>query len=342
MRSQDFILATLLILAPFGATAADLVVWWDKGYSAQEDKALKEIIAAFEQASGKQVEVTFYPDAELPTKIDAAIEAGQPPDFAYRGWVSENIARWAFDDRLVDLRDTIGSFANLFDAHALDGVTFANGRTGRRGLYGLPIGRVAYYFHVWKASWSRRVSRLPTSRRSGSLSGRSGAIRCSQPCGSLSVVTTSGASNMSATSADTWVGFYQFMIANDADYVTPDGKLLLDDANTRQKLAKAIDSYTAIYRKGCTPPDAVNWSTDDRNNKAFLAQKVVATPNGSLSIPNVLKRERPDAHRNNVATFQWPLGPGGQSFPIWGQVWPAVVFGVAATPLLLSSSSAFS
>ena len=36
--------------------------------------------------------------------------------------------------------------------------------------------------------------------------------------------------NMSATSSDTWVGFYQFMIANDADYVTPDGKLLLDDA----------------------------------------------------------------------------------------------------------------
>jgi multiple sugar transport system substrate-binding protein len=133
--------------------------------------------------------------------------------------------------------------------------------------------------------------------------------------------------NMSATSADTWVGFYQFMIAYDADYVTPDGKLLLDDAKIRQKLAKAIDSYTAIFRKGCTPPDAMNWSTDDRNNKAFLAQTVVATPNGSLSIPNALKRERPDDYRNDMATVQWPLGPGGELFPIWGQVWPAVVFG---------------
>jgi Prokaryotic Cytochrome C oxidase subunit IV len=31
MHSRDFILATLLIVAPFGATAADLVVWWQKG-----------------------------------------------------------------------------------------------------------------------------------------------------------------------------------------------------------------------------------------------------------------------------------------------------------------------
>jgi multiple sugar transport system substrate-binding protein len=117
------------------------------------------------------------------------------------------------------------------------------------------------------------------------------------------------------------------MISYNADYVTPDGKLLLDDAETRRKLANAIDSYTAIYRKGCTPPDAVNWSTDDRNNKAFLAQTVVVTANGSLSIPNALKRERPDDYRNNTATIQWPLGPGGEPFPIWGAVWSAAVFG---------------
>ena len=54
-------------------------------------------------------------------------------------------------------------------------------------------------------------------------------------------------------------------------------------------MVKALDAYTAIYRKGCTPPDAVDWAGID-NNKAFLAQRVVMTSNTSLSIPNALKR----------------------------------------------------
>ena len=90
--------------------------------------------------------------------------------------------------------------------------------------------------------------------------------------------------------------------------MTRDGKLVIDDPEIRQKLIKAIDSYTAIYRKGCTPPDSVSWDGDG-NNQAFLAQTVVMTPNQSLSIPNALKRERPDDYYKNTATIEWPLGP---------------------------------
>ena len=32
-------------MAPLGAQAADLVVWWEEGYYAQEDEAVAEIIA---------------------------------------------------------------------------------------------------------------------------------------------------------------------------------------------------------------------------------------------------------------------------------------------------------
>ena len=34
---------------------------------------------------------------------------------------------------------------------------------------------------------------------------------------------------------------------------------VIDDPEIRRRLVKAIDSYTAVYRKGCTPPDAVTW-----------------------------------------------------------------------------------
>ena len=42
------------------------MVWWQKGAYAQEDEALEETVAAFEQGSGKQVEITFVEKNELP------------------------------------------------------------------------------------------------------------------------------------------------------------------------------------------------------------------------------------------------------------------------------------
>ena len=63
MRARAVVLAVAIVLAPLGAQAADLVVWWDRGYYPQEDEAVREIIDAFEQKSGKQVEVVFYPNS---------------------------------------------------------------------------------------------------------------------------------------------------------------------------------------------------------------------------------------------------------------------------------------
>ena len=39
LRVRAVILASALILAPSGARAADLVIWWEQGYYAQEDAA---------------------------------------------------------------------------------------------------------------------------------------------------------------------------------------------------------------------------------------------------------------------------------------------------------------
>jgi multiple sugar transport system substrate-binding protein len=136
-----------------------------------------------------------------------------------------------------------------------------------------------------------------------------------------------GAGLPMSTGVDTQNGFFPFVAAYQAHYVTRDGRLVIDDPEVRRRLVKAIDSYTAIYRKGCTPPDAVNWSAGDRNNKAFLAQTVVMTVNQTLSIPNALKSERPGDYYENTATIAWPLGPSGEPFPILGgSVMPGLVF----------------
>ena len=130
---------------------------------------------------------------------------------------------------------------------------------------------------------------------------------------------------MSASASDTYLEFYQFVSAYGADYVTREGKLVIDDPKIRQRLVKAIDSYTAIYRKGCTPPDSVAWDDFD-NNKAFLTQAVVMVANPTLSIPNALKpngprtttRKRDDRMAARVAT--------ASHFRSMARLYAAVVF----------------
>jgi multiple sugar transport system substrate-binding protein len=131
---------------------------------------------------------------------------------------------------------------------------------------------------------------------------------------------------MSGEPPDTQVQLFQFFDAYDADYVSRDGRLVIDDPEVRRRLIEAIDAYTAVYRKGCTPPGSISWNSNLDNNKQFLAQAVVTVLNDTLSIPNALKRERPDDYYKNTATIEWPLGPDGKAFPIRGGFYGGVVF----------------
>ena len=149
MRTQDIVLA----MAPLRAQAADLVVWWQKGFYAQEDEAVAEIIAAFEQDTGKQVELVQPTLEELFDMPQAALAAGKPPDFLFGTNVSWQ--QWAYDDRLVDLEIALGPVLDLFDPDVVEAATLLNGRTGRRALYGLPMGRRSIHLHVWNSLLER-------------------------------------------------------------------------------------------------------------------------------------------------------------------------------------------
>jgi hypothetical protein len=53
MRAPTVFVAGALSLAPVGAKAADLVVWWEQGSYSQADEAVVEIVAAFEKKTGQ-------------------------------------------------------------------------------------------------------------------------------------------------------------------------------------------------------------------------------------------------------------------------------------------------
>jgi multiple sugar transport system substrate-binding protein len=328
MPARAVLLVVALILAPLGAHAADLVVWWEKGFYPQEDEAIAEVIAAFEQESGKQVELVLYPQEDLPGEIAAALEEGRPPDFAFGIDTGQTISQWAFDDRLVDLSDAVGHFSDLFDPGTLAWATLLNGKTGQRALYALPVGRSTNHLHVWNSLLQDAGFTLDDIPREWNAFW---SFWCDQVQPALRQAMRRDdvwgvGLNMSGEPSETWVQFLQFVAAYDADYVTPDGRLVIDEPGVRKNLVRAMEAYTSLYRKGCVPPDAVSWVTGAYNNQQFLAQAIVMTPNETLSIPNALKAERPDDYHKNVATIEWPLGPTGKPFAIWGFVFSAVVF----------------
>ena len=102
MSRNAVMLAAALVMAPASVRAADLVVWWFKGFYEQEDAAVREIIAAFEQESGKQVELVQPTLKEMIDQANAALEVGRPPDFLYSQLSAQWTSQWAYDDRLVE------------------------------------------------------------------------------------------------------------------------------------------------------------------------------------------------------------------------------------------------
>ena len=326
LRVSAVVLAAL-ILAPLGAQAADLVVWWEKGFYPQEDEAVREIIAAFEQETGKQVELDQPLLNDIEAKAQAAVEAGQPPDFLFGSDTDFSYGLWAYEDRLIDLSDVIGPFASLFDPDALGYATLFDATTGRRALYALPMGFASNHVHVWRNLLEQAGFTLDDIPKEWEAFW---PFWCDQV--QPAVRRATGNDNiwgvglaMSVEGSDTHNQFEQFMQAYDANYVTREGKLVIDDPEIRSRLIKAIDTYTAVYRKGCTPPDSLIW--DNRgNNQAFLAGTVVMTTNNSLSIPNALKRERPDDYYKNIATTEWPAGADGQPLAIRTGFFAAAAF----------------
>jgi multiple sugar transport system substrate-binding protein len=334
MQPPAALLASALAIAPLDATAADLVVWWPEGYYPEENAAVRETIAAFEQHSGKQVKLVFFSDAELPDRVVAALAGGQPPDFVFGFWRPNYIQKWSLEDRLVDLTDAIGHFSNLFDPNQLERAALLDAKTGQTALYALPMGHVSNYVHVWQSLLGRAGLSLGEIPKEWNAFWSFWCDKV-QPAvrKALGRDDIWGIGRSMSEADDTTFQFFQFVYAYDADYVTPAGELVIDDREIRRQLISAIENYTAVYREGCTPPDSVTW--DDRgNNRAFLAQTVVMTANNTLSIPNALKVQRPDDYYKHVATIEWPLGPLGQTFSIEGAMFQSVVLkdgGHAAT-----------
>jgi spermidine/putrescine-binding protein len=98
IRIGAVILAAVLATAPAAARAADLVIWWEEGQSAEENEAVREIVAAFEQNTGKPVELVLGVQEEL------AVDLRSRPD----GTPRTSSSRWLIPNRTNNGRMRVG------------------------------------------------------------------------------------------------------------------------------------------------------------------------------------------------------------------------------------------
>ena len=105
------LLGALALAAAFIAPATaqeTLVVYWTKGFYPQEDKALDDMIAKFQQKTGVKIELSRYSPQESVPKAVAALDSGTPPDVAYGDVFDFQVAgKWAYEGQLEDLSDIL-------------------------------------------------------------------------------------------------------------------------------------------------------------------------------------------------------------------------------------------
>jgi multiple sugar transport system substrate-binding protein len=332
VQVRAILLAAALALAPPSiARAADLVVWWERGYYPEEDRAVEELVTAFEQKTGKDVELKNYPFDEFRPKLADALAGGHTPDFVFFLRISDYLVPWAYEGRLLDLSDVLEPLAHNFDPEAFETTRMFDVTVGRSGVYAVPIGRATNHVHVWKSLLERAGFTLADIPKEWDAFWSFWCDRV-QPA----VRKATGRDDiygigiaMSVEAGDTGYQLTQFQWAHDAGdnhWFAANGTLVIDEPALKARLVEALGDYTAIWRKRCTPPGSVDWLDAD-NNKAFLAQQVVMTVNQSLSITNALRTASPEDYYENAATIEWPAtNARGRPLAIHGNTFMATVF----------------
>ena len=294
-----------------GKAAQTITAWWSQGYYKAEDDALRSVVAAYEKHSGNKVALAIIPQADLNTKIIAAMTVGDVPDVVQA--VSGNnftLPQGAWDDKLVDCADVIESQKSEFLPSALASVHGYNNVTKKRFYYGVPIKGSTMMMQSWRpliqeAGFSD--TDIPKTQDAYFTFFETVQDRLRAKGKRIYGLGYS----MASKEADANNLFHMFLLAyGGAGIVTPDGRLDIENPTVRKAAITAVDRLTSAHKRGFVPPGAINWGDVDNNN-AFFAKQVVMTPNATTSI-SAAQKDKPDVYYKEIITHGVPLGNDGK------------------------------
>ena len=318
-----------------------LTVWWVKGFYKAEDDALFAAIRKFEEKNKNiKIDLSLYPIQDMIPKTVAALDSGNPPDLAYADTYDFQVtAKWAYDGKLEDVTSVIDKVRNNFEPAALSTTFLYNNQAKNRAYYAYPVKQQTMHIQYWKdmlAESGYKESDIPKDWNSY------WDFWCSKvQAGYRQKTGKRGFGTgfpMGVDSTDSFFSFLTFKDAYNVKLVNDSGKLLVDDPSVRAGLISAMNDYTSVYAKGCTPPSSTSWKDPD-NNGAFHNKTIVMTHNATISIAakwlddmnnQALTQEQRDLGKKNyydlIATAGFPLKPDGTKMIYRSAVKTGVIF----------------
>lgn len=333
-------MTTALFAGGHAAAQEKLTVWWAKGYYKAEDDALFAAIKKFEAKTKVKVELSQYAPQESIPKSVAALDAKNPPDVAYADVYDFQVAgKWAFDGKLEDISSVIDPIRSRFAPNTVETTFLYNDVDKKRAYYAFPMKQQTMHIQYWSDMlteaglseadiptkwadyWSFWCDKAQTAHRA-----KTGK-------------RTFGIGNpMGVDSSDSFYSFLTFMDAHNVKLVSDSGKLLVDDPTVRAGLIAAVNDYTNIYTRGCTPPSSTNWKDPD-NNVAFHNKTTLMTHNATISIAakwlddsnndTLTAEQRATAKKNYgelIRTAGFPNKPDGSKMVYRSAVKVGVIF----------------
>jgi multiple sugar transport system substrate-binding protein len=284
--------------------------WHEKGYTESEDKAWNEIVKTFADKYGiKDYELVLPPVRDFPVKLQAAVDAGTPPDVALSPHFLRT--RYAFEGKLVDLTDIIEPVKDKLAKIAVEGGYLYDKTIGRKSYYSGQCFATGYFLHVNK-DLIRKAGEDPENipkewdefhgffRRIQKKLGGPPPYAFGYP---QSTQSRGDGPNM----------VEQLFVTMGGEIVSKDNELIIDDDNNKEIFIRTIDILTSFIKEGYCPKDALTWDPP-ANNVAFNTGITVIMWNGTLSIPMYWLNKDPKKYYESIATIDAPTGPNGEEW----------------------------
>ena len=310
-----------------------LQIWWDKGYSPEEDAALQKLVKKWSQKTGHKVEIDFYTLDQRSEKLQRYLQSGAAPDvFISFKTESTLIPRLAWEGKLIDVTSIIEPTKEIYEPKALATAYYYNNVERKRSYYAVPIYRAGLHIYYWKdlvAKTGRTAADIPQDwdgfwqfwldvAKDLKNQHQQDILPIGLP--------------MSVETGDTYQAFEYILEAYNVKLLDEEGNLLVDDPQVRQGIIQCLDWYTQFYLQGYTPKDAVDWN-NAANNHQLLNREILTTTNATLSIPAALRQDS-NAYRHQLGIVELPNKPNGEPMRHIFLVEQAVIFDDAKHPEL--------